>query len=227
MAGTFGKGGPGAAKNEVLARAKAEGQLPPKTDLRIPDKKVGVAKSVPKTKEIMKVERDIAKNVEQQKAAIKAGNFELVAVLKDIYNVLVQHLKDLIKAVKEEKNKQGGFIDPNAKFTNRASDGSTKGGRQSPKEGESQSLGNDTTLGKAKQALDPLAQEARKYKSAEEFVNSPEAVSFLSKTQEGGSKQLILDVKSEIVDRAKTGTLFGNNKRFAIQIVRRDAGGRP
>lgn len=108
MASTFGEAkGRDVLSNAILEKAKADGKLPPTVNLKIPDVKVGTPSGIVKTKEIFKVERDIAKNVEQQKAAIRAGNFELVATLKEIYQVLVQHLKDLINEIRKN---QEGFI---------------------------------------------------------------------------------------------------------------------
>jgi hypothetical protein len=99
-------------KNPILEQARKQGKLPPATDLRVPDIKVGVPKGVPKTKEILKTERDIVKNVEQQKLAIKKGDFTLVSTLKEIYKVLVERLKDLVREARAEikKNPEGGFV---------------------------------------------------------------------------------------------------------------------
>lgn len=109
MAGTFGKArGATPPKNPILEVAREQGQLPKTPDLRVPDKKVGAASSVPKTKEIHKIERAIEKNVQQQKAAIRAGDFTLVAMLKEVYNELVAALKEAIKKIKTEGQK--GFI---------------------------------------------------------------------------------------------------------------------
>lgn len=147
MAGTFGKGtGKDVISNAILERAKAEGKLPPEVNLKIPDLKVGVPKDIPKTKEIFKLERDIEKNVEQQKAAIKAGNFELVAALKEIYQVLVRYLKDVINEIR--KNSEGGFI--------RINDSGASMPANQPKRGiskSSESLSDNTILNDAKQAL--------------------------------------------------------------------------
>ena len=107
MSKTFGEGGKDVISNAILERAKAEGKLPPKINLKVSDVKVGAPKGIPKTKEVLKLERDISKNVEQQKAAIKAGDFALVATLKEIYQVLVQYLKDTITEIR--KNPEGGF----------------------------------------------------------------------------------------------------------------------
>ena len=99
--------------NEAIARATKEGGKPPKVDLKTPDVKVGVPKDIPKTKEILKTERDIADNVKQQKKYIKAGDFGVVAVLKEVYEVLVNHLKKLVNDVR--KNTGGYARLPGAK----------------------------------------------------------------------------------------------------------------
>jgi hypothetical protein len=76
----------------------------------VPSPKVGAPKGVPKTKEITQLEGQIAKNVQQQKAAIKAGDFTLVAALKEVYEILVAKLKESIKFARENYKDQGGFI---------------------------------------------------------------------------------------------------------------------
>lgn len=156
MSKTFGEAtGKDPIKNAILERAKEEGKLPAEVNLKIPDVKVGVPKGIQKTKEMLKVENDIAKNVEQQKTAIKAGDFTLVATLKEVYQVLVQYLKDLVKEIR--KNPEGGFI------SDEPITGTGKG-----KQSQTQSpYDNSTTKGDVSQEL---LQEARKYKSAEEFV---------------------------------------------------------
>lgn len=120
MAGTFGKErGMPVVKNPVLEKALADSKLPPQMDLTKPDARVGVKKNIPKTPEITKLEGQIAKNVAAQKAAIKAGDFTLVAKLKEVYQHLVAKLKEIIQTIKDTPNKQGGFIknplSPNAK----------------------------------------------------------------------------------------------------------------
>lgn len=101
MARSLGKGGKEIPSNPVLEAARKEAGLPPVKDLKTADKPVGAPKSITKTKEISKVEARIKKNVAQQKAAIKDGNFELVAQLKEVYAYLVVQLKTLIKATIE------------------------------------------------------------------------------------------------------------------------------
>lgn len=111
MASTFGKArGKVAPKSDVLEASKLKAKEGKVTDLRTPDPKVGAPKTIKKTAEILKVERQIAKNVVEQKKAIKAGNFTLVAALKEVYNALVDTLKSIIKRIKETPNQQGGFI---------------------------------------------------------------------------------------------------------------------
>lgn len=113
MAGTFGKGdvAPGGL-NPVLAKAAADAKAPGALDLRVPNQKVGAPKGIKKTKEIQLLEGKIAKNVEQQKAAIKAGDFALVQALKQAYEVLVNALKEEVRRFREMTpgEKQGGYI---------------------------------------------------------------------------------------------------------------------
>lgn len=72
-----------------------------KTNLKVADKAVVAGKSVKKTPEIIKIEKKIAKNVDAQKAAIKAKDFTLVAKLKQAYTLLVAELKKAIKYLNE------------------------------------------------------------------------------------------------------------------------------
>ena len=111
FANTFGKErGVSAPKNDILGAAKKAGQLAPKVDLTVASPKVGAKKSVIKTKEITAIESQISNNVKKQKAAIKAGDFSLVATLKEVYDVLVFKLKELVQAIKNTPNQQGGFV---------------------------------------------------------------------------------------------------------------------
>ena len=113
MAGTFRKGVRGdVPENPILQNAKARSETGKITDLKTPSSKVGAGKGIPKTKDIQKLEGQIAKNVDAQKIAIKAGNFDLVKELKDVYELLVVKLKDLIREYKtlSPKDKNGGFI---------------------------------------------------------------------------------------------------------------------
>ena len=164
MAGTFGKVKGNVPENQILNQAKAQGKLPPQVDLTVPSPKIGVPANIPRTKEVIKLERDISNNVQAQTKAIKAKDFTLVATLKEIYVSLIEQLKEIIKKIENTPNRQGGFI------KNPLSP-SPKSGKsqeiQSPK--LSQSSGNNTPLSPE---LQPLAQEARKYKSAEEFVSA-------------------------------------------------------
>jgi len=102
MAGTLNKGIKGnIPENAILNKAKAEADAGSVRNLKKADAKVGVGQSIKKTAEMKKVEAQIARNVELQKKAIKAGDFTLVSVLKDIYENLVEKLKILIKDYKE------------------------------------------------------------------------------------------------------------------------------
>lgn len=91
MSRTFKGGGKGLPKSAVLEKAR----------LSIPDKAIKAKAGVPKTKEITKLEKDIAKNVTDQKKAIAKGDFALVAALKEVYTVLVEELKKAIKYLNE------------------------------------------------------------------------------------------------------------------------------
>jgi hypothetical protein len=111
MTGTFGQGGQGIMeRNPLLQEAKVAGKKPSEVNLKVADPVVSTPSSIVKTKEIILIERQIKKNVESQKKAIKAGDFSLVATLKTIYQALVGKLKDLIKQIKETPNKKGGFV---------------------------------------------------------------------------------------------------------------------
>lgn len=97
LRGALGKGGKEIPRNEILDAARKEAGLPPVKDLKTPDKAVGAPKGTPKTREITALEGKIKKNVKDQKKAIKAGNFDLVALLKEGYANLVTKLKASIK----------------------------------------------------------------------------------------------------------------------------------
>jgi len=160
MESTFGKPrGLDVKPNEILTQAKLDAQGKPVVNLKIADIKVGAPNTISKTKEIFKLENNIKRNVEQQKVAIKAGDFTLVATLKEIYQVLVQSLKDVIKRIKDTPNKEGGFI----------------------------KIGKDVKS-------DPLAQEAKKYKSAEEYVDSLTKQKYSPTTEYFQSKGLPKDL---------------------------------
>ncbi|MBK9580265.1 MAG: hypothetical protein IPO40_24635 [Fibrobacteres bacterium] len=91
MSRTFKGGGKGLPKSAVLEKAR----------LSIPDKAIKAKAGIPKTKEITKLEKDIAKNVTDQKKAIAKGDFALVAALKEVYTALVEELKKAIKYLNE------------------------------------------------------------------------------------------------------------------------------
>lgn len=111
MEGTFDGGlNLNEGKSPILEQAKAAAQTEPVAKLKVPDKRVGAPKSIPKTKEIYRLEKAIDKNVKDQKAAIQKGDFALVAALKEIYQALVAKLKAAVKAYKEMPNKEGGFL---------------------------------------------------------------------------------------------------------------------
>lgn len=94
-------------KNKVLEAAKKMGESS-EIDLRKPNQPISAPQGVPRTKEIIKVERDIRNNVKAQKAAIKANDFELVKMLKEIYQSLVAKLNELVKAAKDNLNTPTG-----------------------------------------------------------------------------------------------------------------------
>lgn len=112
MSRTFKGGGKGLPKSAVLEKAR----------LSIPDKAIKAKAGIPKTKEITKLEKDIAKNVADQKKAIAKGDFALVQALKEVYTVLVEELKKAIKAYKEmsPKEKSGGFVNFGADLPKKA-----------------------------------------------------------------------------------------------------------
>lgn len=112
MSRTFKGGGKGLPKSAVLEKAR----------LSIPDDAIKAKAGIPKTKEITKLEKDIAKNVADQKKAIAKGDFALVQALKEVYTVLVEELKKAIKAYKEmsPKEKSGGFVNFGADLPKKA-----------------------------------------------------------------------------------------------------------
>ena len=112
MSRTFGKDtGRTPKRSEILEGAKESLKQEKVVDLKTPDKAVGVPKDIPKTKEVVKLEKQIERNVKEQKKAIKAKDFELVSALKEVYKVLVDKLKEIVRTVKETPNKKGGFAD--------------------------------------------------------------------------------------------------------------------
>lgn len=96
MAKTFGRGiDAKSPDNSVLKNAKL------KVNLKKPSDKIGIPAGIKATPEMKKVEAQISRNVELQKKAIKAGDFSLVAELKDIYENLVAKLTNLIEDYKK------------------------------------------------------------------------------------------------------------------------------
>lgn len=91
MSRTFKGGGTGLPKDAVLETAR----------LKIPDKVIKANPKIPKTKEITALEDQIAKNVTEQKNAIKAKDYELVSALKEVYTVLADDLEQISRKVLE------------------------------------------------------------------------------------------------------------------------------
>lgn len=91
--------------NDIVPRVGAKSKV---LDLKTPSPRVVATKGITKTPEIRRVESAIAKNVEQQKAAIRAKDYKLVEKLKQIYAKLVELLKAEIARIKKEGNR--GFI---------------------------------------------------------------------------------------------------------------------
>lgn len=110
MARTFGSGEIKPTTNPVLEAARKNANLPPGRALDVPDEAIGVPKGIAKTKDMTKVEAQIKQNIKQQKDAIKAKDYDLVATLKKVYDALVAQLNELIEFAKENINDQGGFI---------------------------------------------------------------------------------------------------------------------
>lgn len=106
MGSTFGQPRGLAPKANAVLDAAAEaakaGKKP--VDLKTPDRVIGAAEDVPKTKEVLKVENQIKRNVEAQKKAIAEKDFTLVATLKEIYGDLVDKLKELVKKARHSNN---------------------------------------------------------------------------------------------------------------------------
>jgi hypothetical protein len=172
MERTFGRErGVALEKNPILEAARQKAGLPKETDMTRPSPKVGAAKDVPKTKEVSKIERQIEDNIKQQKAAIKAKDFTLVSKLKEVYDVLVDKLKELVRTIRNTPNKEGGFVrirkntqeynlgKRNTQYKNMSTSNMTSIDGVSPK-----------TPKKSTPPVDNLITEAKKYKTAEEFV---------------------------------------------------------
>lgn len=93
MAGTFGRATrKNIDKNPTLQKAEALAKSD--IDLKSPDLIVALPDGVKHTPETKQLEKNIRKNVKQQRAAIKAGDFDMVASLKEIYRLLVQRLEE-------------------------------------------------------------------------------------------------------------------------------------
>lgn len=255
---------------------KARGKIIPKDSLieagkmSIPDKKVTAIKSVVKNKEIIKLEKEISKNVDQQKKAIKAGDFTLVKALKEVYVALVETLKEAVKKFKALPKNRGFIKNP---FSD-----SSKVGKQLGKEKVKPTASSNTTgmdkLSQQDSALldklterqkeafangtpqekqialehlrlkdnieknlaipkkvNTLEQEAKKYKSAEEFVKAQgetvyhgtgESVKFdkfdISKAQNGNrGKEIYLTenkVAADWFSRLKSQSNFMKTEEF-------------
>lgn len=171
LARSFGRGGAGElAPNELLQKAKEVGKKEAVVDLRKPDVRVGAPADVPKTKEIRAVEAQITKNVEAQKKAIAEKNFTLVATLKEVYRALVEKLKELIE--KASTGTVRGFA--RLDLGQSKSDGNLKSTQANTKgkTNSSTDANNSTSFEGIPKELQSLAQEAKKYKSAEEFVKA-------------------------------------------------------
>ncbi len=107
MAGTFARGIDGKTPgSQILKDAKARADAGAR-DLSKPNKPVGAPKQVlqkatpEQKKAVARIEGQIKKNVEQQKKAIKAGDFGLVEQLQGVYDILVIKLKKLIDEIIE------------------------------------------------------------------------------------------------------------------------------
>jgi hypothetical protein len=98
MASTFNRGINGnIPESQILKDAKTGIKM----DLKTPNRQVGIPIGIKATPEMKKVEAQIARNVYLQKKAIKAGDFTLVAMLKDIYENLIDKLTNLIEDYKK------------------------------------------------------------------------------------------------------------------------------
>lgn len=237
MARTFKGGGKGLPKSAVLEKAR----------LSIPDKAVKAKVGVKKTKEITKLEDDIAKNVADQKKAIKKGDFTLVAALKEVYQVLVEELKKAIKYLNENASVgmsirktvtpesvakradradmdvlakviddyDNAILDPN---TNVTLDGMGLG--KATRE-ERISFAKDvfdeqggTAMRKVVKQADALEAEAKKYKSAEEFVKAQGKKTYYHTTSTDIAPLIEKDgFKAQIGERT-IGTTQGNGVFF-------------
>jgi GNAT superfamily N-acetyltransferase len=198
LAKTFGKElGLDGKKNAILEAAKETAELPKVRDLKTPDVKVGAAKGVPKNKEILKLEKDISDNIKAQKKAISAKDFTLVEALKGIYDVLVESLVSAINTAKkvagsDVPNKKGGFIK-----TSLASKSDTPQSKRQLKSSPSP----DTTTKALSESTD-LLTEAKKFKTADEFVKTidDERITFTTKDGKGSVTVTESTPQLELVD---------------------------
>jgi len=173
LASTFGrKRGLAPEANVILDEAKATSKLPAVADLKKADVKLGAPKDIPRTKEVVKLERDIANNIKAQKKAIKAGDFTLVATLKDIYQTLVVKLKETVEKIRKAPNAKG-FVNFGESIQ------SNKSGKRNTQYNKTKTTANtsiepksSTNATKGKGEIPSLIKEAKKYKSAEEFVKA-------------------------------------------------------
>lgn len=95
MKRTFGRTRPDDVQvNPVFERARRS--VGSDIDLKTSDPVVGVPQGVTQTPETRLLEKQIKDNVKQQKAAIKSGDFALVATLKDVYQTLVKRLQEYL-----------------------------------------------------------------------------------------------------------------------------------
>lgn len=92
-------------RSAILERAKTENALPRRTKLNVPDRNVGAPRGTAKTKEVLRSEGQIRKNVEAQKQAIKEKDWTRVHELKKQYESLTEGLKQSVKGKKPSEVK--------------------------------------------------------------------------------------------------------------------------
>lgn len=177
MKGTFGPGaGRVAPKSEIIELAKATAKTPPEFNLKAADPKIGVPTDIQKTKEVLKLERQISDNVELQKKAITSKDYKLVSALKQIYQALVEELKALVDRIKNTPNKEGGFMkNPLAKKGDQSKSRgnlNTQYNKTNVQNTNTISKVSNKTPNKSTGVSADLIKEARKYKSADEFVEA-------------------------------------------------------
>lgn len=78
-------------------------------DLKVASRPIQAKASIPKTEKLIKIEKDIKKNVKAQEAAIARKDWPLVAKLKKKYQELKQALLDEIKFIKDNMGSEAGF----------------------------------------------------------------------------------------------------------------------